>query len=238
MKDKISQLEYTHKIFQLVHLAEINFLVCQKIYKNYLDERGRHENIFLVLAANNAFNESLSALQTLICSTEKNDLRIKPVLKKVIENDKNSIAPIDPEVEFQFIKSIERDYPYLSESTFYGYKTFLLQVDEPDSHLGMVMENIRRKKRVEDGLADFKELKTKFEKFSFHKIRHQQIGHKHQDLKEPAGSVNLLIQDSYINNLSKIIKDLKIKTYYWFDFSFSNPNYAILTSLDKILKKS
>lgn len=181
MKDKISQSEYTHKIFQLVHLAEINFLVCQKIYKDYLSKKGRHENTFFVLSANNAFNESLNVLQTLICSTEKNDLKIKPALEKVIENDKNFLVFVDPKIESQFIKSIERDYPYLDESTFYSYKTFLLQADEPDNHLGGVMTDITRKKRVESGLADFQALKTKFEKFSFHKIRHHQVGHKHQE---------------------------------------------------------
>ncbi len=238
MKKVISQSEYIHKIFQLVHLAEINFLVCQKIYKDYLNKKGRHENTFFVLTANNAFNESLSVLQTLICSTEKNDLKIKPVLEKVIENDKNSLVLVDQKVESKFIESIKRDYPYLGEPTFYGYKTFLLKADEPDNHLGTVMADIRRKKRVESGLADFQELKTKFEKFSFHKIRHHQVGHKHKDLKEPAGSADLLFQDSYIDNLGEIIKDLKIKTYFWFDFSFGNPNYSMLDSLDEVLKKS
>lgn len=238
MRKEISQSDYVYKIFQLVHLAEINFLVCQKIYKDYLNEKGRHENTFFVLTANNAFNESLSVLQTLICSTEKNDLKIKPALEKVIGNDKNSLAPVDPKIESQFIESIEKDYPYLGESTFYAYKSFLLQSNEPDNHLGTVMAKIRRKKRVESGLADFQELKTKFEKFSFHKIRHHQVGHKHQDLKEPAGSANLLFQDSYINNLGEIIKDLKIKTYFWFDCPFGNPNYSMLDSLDEVLRKS
>ena len=238
MKREISQSEYVHKIFQLVHLAEINFLVCQKIYKDYLSKKGRHENTFFVLTANNAFNESLSVLQTLICSTEKNDLKIKPALEKVIENDKNSLVPVDQKIESQFIESITKDYPYLDESTFYEYKSFLLQANEPDNHLGAVMADIRRKKRVESGLTDFQELKTKFEKFSFHKIRHHQVGHKHQDLKEPAGSADLLFRDSYIDNLGEIIKDLKIKTYFWFDFSFGNPNYLMLDSLDEVLKKS
>lgn len=238
MKKEIPQSIYLDKIYKLVHLAEINFLVCQKIYKDYLNEKGRHENTFFVLTANNAFNESVSVLQTLICSTEKNDLKIKPVLEKIIENDKNSTVQIDPQMESQFIESIERDYPYLGESTFYGYKSFLLRADEPDNHLGTVMADIRRKKRVESGLVDFQELKAKFEKFSFHKIRHHQVGHKHQDLKEPAGSADLLFQDFYIDNLGEIIKDLKIKTYFWFDFSFGNPNYSMLNSLDEVLKKS
>ncbi len=236
MKGEIYQSGYIDKVFKLVHLAEINFLVCQKIYKNYLKKKGRHENTFFVLTANNAFNESLSVLQTLICSTEKNDLKIKPILEKIIEDDKDSLVPVDPKIEYQFIGSIEKDYPHLGESTFYSYRRFLLKSGEPDNHLGTIMENIQRKKRVESGLVDFQELKVKFEKFRFHKIRHHQIGHKHQDLKEPAGSANLLLQDSYINNLEEIIKDLKIKTYFWFGFSFDNPNYPILDSLNEIIR--
>ncbi len=237
MKQEISQSNYIYKIHQLIHLAEINFLVCQKIYKDYLSLKGRHKNIFLVLIANNAFEQSLSVLQTLICSTEKNDLKIESALEKVIENDKNSVVCVDPKMEAEFVESIERDYPYLGEETFYGYKKFLLKDDEPDNYLGGVMADIKRKKRVENGLKDFQELQNKFKKYSFHKIRHHQVGHKHQNLKEPAGSADLLFQDVYIDNLGDVIKDLKIKSYYWFDFPFGNPNYSMLDSLDEILKK-
>lgn len=235
MKIVISNSDYVYKIRQLIHLAEINFLVCQKIYKDYLNEKGRHENAFFVLVANNSFNESLSVLQTLICSTQKNDLRIKPILEKIIQEE-DSLVYIDSQIQSQFIHNIQIDYPYLDEATFYGYKTFLLKANEPDQHLGIVMANIRRKKRVESGLTDFQELKEKFERFGFHKIRHHQIGHKHQDLKEPAGSVELMLQDFYISNLEEIIKDLKIKSYFWFDCSFDNPNYSIINSLNEIIK--
>lgn len=224
MKHNISIPEYVNKISQLVYLAEINFLVCQKIYKDYLNEKGRHENTFFVLTANNAFYESLSVLQTLICSTEKNDLRIKPTLEKVIDSNKKYLVSVDSKIESQFIESTERNYPFGDESTLYGFQ-------------GDVRADIKRKKGVESGLADFQALKTKFEKFGFHKIQHHQIGHKHQYLKEPAGSADLLLQNSYLDNLEDIIKDLKIKTYFWFDFPFRNPNDSILYSLDEILKK-
>jgi hypothetical protein len=237
MRKVISQSQYVHKIHQLVHLAEINFLVCQKIYRDYLDKNGRHKNTFLVLMANNAFNESLSVLQTLLCSTEKNDLRIRPALEKRIDEEKGSVESVDPAIESQFIAAVEKDYPHLSESTFYGYKNFLLAPNESDHHIGTAMEGIRKSRRATRGIADFDELKAKFEKYGFHKIRHHQIGHKHQDLAEPAGSAELLLQNTYIENLADIIKDLKIKTHLWFDFSFGNPNYAALDSLGVILEE-
>lgn len=237
MKYEISQSEYIYKIHQLVHLAEINFLVCQKIYKDYLSKKGRHENTFFVLTANNAFHESLSTLQTLICSTEKNDLKIKPVLEKIIaEEKKDFVDKIDNERASEFLASINRDYPYLGEQTLYSYKTFLFKENEDDTMLGQIMADIRSKRRIENGLKDFDDLKEKFEKYNFHKIRHHQVGHKHKDLKEPAGSVDLLLQDQLIQNLADVIKDLKIKTNFWFNFSFGNPDYSILDNLDKVLK--
>lgn len=237
MKQGISDVSYINKVQQLVHLAEINFLVCQKIYKDYLNQKEKSKNTFIILTANNAFNESLSILQTMICSTEKNDLRIEPILEKVIRRDKNSLVYIDTQIAVQFIKSIEKDYPCIDSETVYGYRSFLINSNDPDTLLGDAMANIRRKKRVENGLSDFQELKDKFEKFNFHKIRHHQIGHKHKNLNEPAGSVYLLLANCYIDNLEEVIKDLKIKTYYWFDFSFDNSYYSTLDFLDEILKK-
>lgn len=219
------------KIAKLVYLAEINFRVCQKIYRDYSDNNNK--NTFLILAANNAFCESVSVLHTLLCSTEKNDLKVLPVLEKVVENDKKTSVVIDSRIVNEFIQIIEKNYPCLDSSVWYSCKAFLIKPIESESYLGDIIANIRKQKRVESGLSDFQQLKNNFEKCNFHKIRHHQISHKHMNLKEPAGSTSFLLSNIHINNLEKIIKQLKINTYFWFDFDFINPYYSILNDLER-----
>ena len=58
-------------VMRLIYLADINFLICKKIY-DYLDPQNRKENYdFLLLSANNAFMESIGIIHTLIASTKK-----------------------------------------------------------------------------------------------------------------------------------------------------------------------
>lgn len=227
----------------LIYLAEINFLVCEKIYTDVLGDaikkwpqgvKQKPGQDFLLLAANNAFFESISIIHTLVCSTKKEEVRIKPLLEAVIEKDRKSINRMTATVVDKFVKQLSKDYPNPNYSDY----AFLTRGDA--RAVGDIMADIRRKKRVDSGLKDLKALREQFEKYNFHKIRHQSAAHKNKLLESPAGAASLFIQADLIKKLGEIVKTLKINTYFWFDYQFGNPYSQTLASLEGIVadKKS
>jgi len=98
-----------------------------------------------------------------------------------------------------------------------------------------ILADIRKKKR-QSGLANLEVLKTEFKNKNFHKIRHQSVAHKNKLLKEPAGSVDLYLNNKVISGLGEIIKKLCIQSYFWFDYELWNPNILISRNLYTLLK--
>ena len=65
----------------LVYLAELNFMIIEKIYHELDHDNKKHPAYyFLAFSASNSFFESVNILYTLLCSTKKEELRIKPLL--------------------------------------------------------------------------------------------------------------------------------------------------------------
>jgi len=221
----------------LIYLAEINFFVCKQIYTDVLGEaikkwpkgvKQKPGQDFLLLAANNAFFESISIIHTLVCSTKKEEVRIKPLLEAVIERDKKAASKIADTHVNRFATQLETDYP---NPNYLDY-TFLTWGDARP--VGDVIADIRKKKRVDSGLKDFNALKEKFEKYNFHKVRHQSAAHKNKLLESPAGAAHLFIKEDLIKKLGEIVKMLKIDAYFWFDYQLGNPYSHILSSFEDV----
>ena len=228
-----------HKLMGLVNLAEIDFLICEKIYKGVLNDSikayptGVDKKIgedFLLLTANNAFDNAVSILHTLICSNKKEEIRIKPLLEAVLNSDKGFEDSIPDEKLIIFIDKIYNNYPNTNSPDF----NFLTEDD--DRLIGDIMGDLRKKKRLADKLTVLDDLKNKFEEFKFHKIRHQLVAHKNKFLESPSGHANLYLKEEVIKNLGDIVKELKIDTYFWFDYSLDNPlKYTIKSYEDLVL---
>ncbi|MFT4326046.1 MAG: hypothetical protein ACMXYK_00930 [Candidatus Woesearchaeota archaeon] len=216
------------KVQDLIYLADINFLICQKIYESLPSDRCK-ANKFLLLSANNAFNEAIGILHTLLCSNKKEELTIKPILEEIINKEKSINVSIEDEKIDEFTKKILEDYP----SPNYCSYTFFLDNDQ--KHIGDILKKIRQKKR-QSGLKQLEQIKNKFEKNNFHKIRHQTTAHKNKHLSDPAGANHLYLKDGHIQNLREIIKELRISSYFWFDFELQNPNYQTIHDLEKFKK--
>lgn len=220
-----------YDIISLVYLADINFLTCQKIYSEVINKNKKHDFYsFLLLSANNSFNEVVSILHTLLCSKKNEEVRIRPVLEVTIEQQRDLISKNNPEMFNKFIERIKTDYPIpdFSEYDFLG----------PIENRGDIMAQFRVIKTTEEGLADFKIIKEKFEKYHFHKIRHQAAAHKNKHLENPAGASHLILKDELIEKLGEIIRDVKIHSHFWFGYTLDNPNYPVLVALDRLLNIS
>ncbi|OGY48056.1 MAG: hypothetical protein A2663_03220 [Candidatus Buchananbacteria bacterium RIFCSPHIGHO2_01_FULL_46_12] len=209
---------------KLIYLADTNFLVCKKIYES-LPSDGIKANKFLLLSANNAFNEAIGILHTLLCSTKKEELLIKSLLEKIIEKEKSDSIFINDEKISQFFQKISDDYPYPDYSSY----TFLSIAD--GRLIGDILADIRKKKR-QSGLTNLDEIKTEFEKENFYKIRHQSVAHKNKQLNDPAGATDLYLKDDYIEKLGVIVKKLRLCSYFWFDYELRNPNDKIICDLE------
>lgn len=226
-KIKIPNWRYGAGVTDLIYLAEINFLICEKIYEEISSKQDDAPDSFLLLTANNCFYESLGIIHTLLCSTKDEELRIEPYLRSELQKKKMPILGIDEKKSQEFFKRVNKDYPH----TNYLQYDFLF-ID--DNRLaGDIVADIKTKKTIESSLADLEKLKDKFEKSGFHKVRHQAGAHKNKHLDFPAGAANMELRKEYINRLGEIVKDLKIANYTWFNYVLENPLNEILNSLDK-----
>lgn len=223
--------KFKYDIVSLIYLADINFLTCQKIYSEVINKDEKHDYYrFLLLSANNSFYEAVSILHTLLCSKKDEEVRIKPALEEVIKLESGLISKDDPGMFNEFIERIKADYPSpdFSEYDFLG----------PIGNRGDIMAQFRVIKRTEDGLSDFNAIKEKFEKYHFHKIRHQSAAHKNKHLEDPAGASQLVLRDDLIEKLGEIVKEVKIHSHFWFGYTLDNPNYPVLIALNKLINKS
>lgn len=223
--------KFKYDIVSLVYLADINFLTCEKIYREVINTDKNHDYYrFLLLSANNSFYEAVSIIHTLLCSKKDEEVRIKPALEEAIKQQEGLILKDNSEKYNEFIRRIKIDYP---NPDFYSYD-FL----GPLESRGDIMAQYRVIKTTEEGLVDFKVIKDKFEKYHFHKIRHQLAAHKNKHLDDPAGASQLLLKDELIKNLGEIVKAVKIHSHFWFGYTLDNPNYPVLIALSKMINKS
>lgn len=223
--------KFKYDIVSLIYLADINFLTCEKIYSEVINKNKEHEYYwFLLLSANNSFNEAVSILHTLLCSKKDEEVRIKPALEEIVELQKGLISKDNPEMFNEFIERVKADYP----SPDFSEYDFLGQI----GNRGDIMAQFRVIKTTEDGLNDFEIIKKKFEEYHFHKIRHQSAAHKNKHLEDPAGASQLVLKDDLIKKLGEIIKDVKIHSHFWFGYTLDNPNYSVLIAIDKLISDS
>lgn len=223
-------LKFKYDIVSLIYLADINFLVCEKIYSEIINKKEKHDGYrFLLLSANNSFHEAVGILHTLLCSKKDEEVRIKPALEEIIKSQSGLILKDDPAMFNEYIEKIKADYPSpaFSEYDFLG----------PIGNRGEIMAQFRVIKTIEGGLSDFEIIKEKFEKYHFHKIRHQSAAHKNKHLEDPAGASQLIVRDDLIQKLGEIIREVKIHSHFWFGYTLDNPNYPVLIALDDLISK-
>jgi hypothetical protein len=61
--------KFKYDILSLIYPADINFLICEKVYSEVINKNKEHDYYrFLLLSANNSFNEAVSILHTLLYS--------------------------------------------------------------------------------------------------------------------------------------------------------------------------
>ena len=226
--ENVPTWKYLSEVQKLIYLADTNFLVCKKIYETLPKDRIK-ANKFLLLSANNAFNEAIEILHTLLYSTKKEELTIKPLLGEIINKEKSTTFSIEDNKVNQFFKKIVEDYPYLD---YYSY-TFLSIND--NRLIGDILADMRKKKR-RLGLTDLENIKKDFEKDNFHRIRHQSAAHKSQYLDNPAGATDLYLKNDYIEKLGNIVKKLRIYSYFWFNYELRNPNDKTIYDLELLAK--
>ena len=222
---------YRYNLVGLAYLAEANFLVCEKIYKEVIDKKENRSD-FLLLAANNAFFESVGTLFTLLCSRKKEEVRIRPMLEKIIADEQDEKNDIDPKAVEIFISGIKKDYPNID---YWEYRDLLC--GPTNEQIGNAMAKARSRWRIDHGLEDLNALKEKFEKGNFHKIRHQTFAHKNHHLDAPAGAADRVLFASLITDLGVIVRELKINMHIWFDYSHETHHIGVLNSLDEIIRK-
>lgn len=223
--------KFKYDIVSLIYLADINFLTCEMIYSEVVNKKDEYESYrFLLLSANNSFHEAVSILHTLLCSKKDEEVRIRPALEEAIELQSGLVSKDNPEMFNEFIERIKNDYPNpdFSEYDFLG----------PIGNRGDIMAQLRVIKTTEEGLADFEIIKKKFEKYHFHKIRHQIAAHKNKHLEDPAGASELVLRDELIIRLGEIIKEVKILSHFWFGYTLDNPNYPVLVALDSLINNN
>lgn len=216
---------------QFVYLVDINYRVCQKIHDE--TDHGQPTNHgFWKLSANNAFYSALNTLHTLVDSTKKEEIRIKPILERIIvqENDKD----VMPEFESKGVALFEKfmsDYPAINPNFNDPEYDFLR---EDDGRLvGDILSDVRKAWRLNRWLDKLKEIQIEYRANDLHKIRHQTTAHTNKTLKEPAGSSFLLINEEILERLHIITKKLRVCSYFWFEYEMSNPLINILQELDE-----
>lgn len=222
-----SDWKYLSEVQKLIYLADTNFLVCKKVYDLLPKDRIK-ANKFLLLSANNAFNEAIEILHTLLSSNKKEELTIKPLLDEIINKEKSvSVSAEDTKIN-EFVEKIFKDYPYPD------YFSYIFLSDNDERLIGDILADIRKKKR-QSGLKDLEEIKKEFEQNHFHKIRHQSAAHKNKHLTDPAGATDLYLQDTLLEKLGVIVKKLRINSYFWFDYEMRNPNEKTIYDLKLLL---
>jgi len=217
----------------LTNLAEVNFQVCRDI-QNTLRTAGLRVDgraSFFTLISNNAFNSSVEILCTLLCSTNSNDIRLRPLIREVITGEKQPVfTNQDLEKANKLYNCLLQDYPNLD----FSYD-FLSQTGEI---IGDELARLKKIKRHHDILEVFDEIKRGFESHNFHKIRHQSIAHKIINLEEPSGAQYLLLEEKYLKSLSEIIKQTKILVSFSFNCECELGRYQkkLLTYLKSLMK--
>ena len=70
------------KLIDLIHLAELDWNVCQTLYFDKIDKTKPQKYSLNRLIANNAFDEAVSIVHTLLAGSDKRELCIGPILKQ------------------------------------------------------------------------------------------------------------------------------------------------------------
>ncbi|MFH1533402.1 MAG: hypothetical protein ABID64_00545 [Nitrospirota bacterium] len=231
MNKQIPDWKQVSDTVRLVYLADVNLMICKKIYE-YIDSQNRDDfYYFFLLSANNAFNESVGIIHSLLCSKKGEEVRIRPLLEKIIKKEKESIPAVDDKKVEHLLKAVDKDYPVVNFNNY----TFLQEEDRRP--IGNIMEDIRKKKRNTSGINDLINLKKQFEEENFHKIRHQAVAHKNKYLDDPAASPIGTIYPEYIEKLGEIIKELRINCHIWFDYTLINTSIGSIKALETVLEK-
>lgn len=231
MSKHVPEWKEISDIVKLVYLADLNFMICKRIYE-FIDPQNRDDFYdFFLLMANNAFNETVNIIHSLLCSKNANEVRIKPVLEKIVEREKVSIPTVDDNKVEHLFKRIDKDYPAVDFNSY----TFLKKDDKRP--IGNIMEDLRKKKRNSTGMEDLIDLKDQFEKENFHKIRHQAIAHKNKYLDNPAATAVGTIYPEYIEKLGEIIKKLRINCHIWFNYTLVNTSIGAIKAFEEVLEK-
>jgi len=213
---------FSHRVndaVKLINLSEINFEICkeiQNIFKRTCFQKNG-QNRFLILTSNNAFNCSVETLHTLLCSAKKNDIRLRPLLEEKIRNESRIVdfKTNDIEEANQLYDFLMRDYPDPNCDNYDFLK--LLEAEKIGDKLAL----LRKIKRQADILKILDGIKKDFETGNFHKVRHLSIAHKVINLKEPSGAEDFLLKEDYMNNLSKIIRRIKMIICFGFDYDYN-----------------
>ena len=223
----IPKWKYKRGVQDLICLVDINFLVCKKIYDLLPKDRIK-ANSFLLLSANNAFNEAIKILHTLLCSTKQEELTIKPLLEEIVKKEESTIVLIGDKKVNKFFQKIFEDYP---SPDYFSY-TFLSE--DNNQPIGNILADISKRKR-QSGLKDLDDIKKEFEDEDFHKIRHQSVVHKNKLFDDPTGTADSYLKENYIKNLGVIVKKLRINSYFWFDCELRNPKYKTIRDLELLV---
>lgn len=195
---------HRHQIQELIWLAEVNINITKYIYSHF---KNTPFDQFWLLTANNAYFESVSICHTLVCSKDKNELQIKPLLEKITALDiKNGYASYPENAITEFKAHVKEVFP--NEP----YNFYLLTSGDDIKKFKMIIRK--------SSIKDLEMLKNKFINDKFNVIRHEFSAHKNKEKSHQR--YQYTVSDNYINKLDDFLKELRIDAYFWFDIVMNN----------------
>jgi hypothetical protein len=227
-------VKYLQDLSGLIDLCEVNLLVCQKLYLEIIQLDNRNEVDFWRLAANNSFFEAISLLHTLLYSTKKEEITLRQGIALIIIKDKRQVILDLNEINIKdnFVRLVNEHYPDNFFAMQYLHQAIVHQ-REAGSFLQKIFSIERQK--AQDELLELKQI---FKEKKFNGIRHESSAHRNKFLLDPAGRVNLLLMDHLIIDALEIVRQMKIKSFFWFGYIHENRNMFILHQVENIIASS
>ena len=222
------------KVQMLVYRADMNLYLCNYIYKYFSDKKESVPNLWLLIA-NNAFNETISILHTLLSSTIMNELRIGPILDQIVSNYWEFDRKFDDEFLSKYIEAIGSIYPWGRDM----YPAILVtKKDEMGygANIWGIIADINKEVTYLHWKTSLTKIKKEFERGHFHLIRHQSVAHKNQHITDPSQQLYSPIYPDIRSSLTDIMKDLRINSSFWLGWELYNLQCQIIyTDITKIL---
>lgn len=208
--------DYVYSVQSLVYLADANYQVCASLYKKLHQQNLADYNQFALITANNAFDCSVIILRSLIESSDEKEIRIEPIIESFL--DEGNISAEDCMLSDNAKTYKER------VSLMYPEKDhdYLISLQTTSMFAGDVMKDLNNEIVAKCGRADLDNLKEKFKKKGFIKIRHLVSAHKNKDVQYVTKTNASWLDSKHVSDLGEIVKDTRLLSYFLCGYELPN----------------